>query len=121
MVSSCQRLHGAAEQAGLKIAVQARETLLVEGDDTLLIDLQDVDGHLGHLEFAGRAISRGRPLLSPARGRGWVRGLQESFRPPLLTSPPSGGEEFELRPQSATFESWIEVRRIVQPRHAARH
>src|SRR5262245_37635244 len=107
MVSSCQRLHGAAEQAGLKIGVQARETRLVEGDDTLLIDLQDVDGHRGEGVLAARAISRSRPLLSPARGRGRVRGLQESFRPPLLTSPPCGGEEFELRPQSATFESWI--------------
>src|SRR6267378_3543918 len=33
-------------------------------------------------------------LLSPARGRGWVRGMRTSL-PPLLTSPPSGGEELE--------------------------
>src|SRR5262249_58698129 len=35
-------------------------------------------------------------LLSPARGRGWERGLHPSI-PPLLASPPSGGEEFEGR------------------------
>src|SRR5262249_52387085 len=35
-------------------------------------------------------------LLSPARGRGWERGLRTSI-PPLLTSPPSGGEEHEGR------------------------
>jgi hypothetical protein len=35
-------------------------------------------------------------LLSPARGRGGERGLRTSF-PPLLTSPPSGGEEYEKR------------------------
>jgi tRNA(Ile)-lysidine synthase len=37
-------------------------------------------------------------LLSPVRGRGWVRGLQETEQPsdpPHLTSPPSGGEEHE--------------------------
>jgi hypothetical protein len=33
-------------------------------------------------------------LLSPARGRGGERGLRTSI-PPLLTSPPSGGEELE--------------------------
>ena len=33
-------------------------------------------------------------LLSPVRGRGRVRGLQSSS-PPHLTSPPSGGEEYE--------------------------
>jgi hypothetical protein len=33
-------------------------------------------------------------LLSPARGRGWERGLHTSV-PPLLASPPSGGEEYE--------------------------
>jgi hypothetical protein len=33
-------------------------------------------------------------LLSPARGRGRVRGLRTSI-PPHLTSPPSGGEEYE--------------------------
>jgi hypothetical protein len=32
--------------------------------------------------------------LSPARGRGGERGLRTSI-PPLLTSPPSGGEEHE--------------------------
>ena len=35
-------------------------------------------------------------LLSPARGRGWERGLRELSMPPLLASPPSGGEEYEL-------------------------
>ena len=35
-------------------------------------------------------------LLSPARGRGWERGLRTSI-PPLLASPPSGGEELEKR------------------------
>src|SRR5215217_7579767 len=35
-------------------------------------------------------------LLSPARGRGWERGLRELYKPPLLASPPSGGEEHEL-------------------------
>jgi hypothetical protein len=35
-------------------------------------------------------------LLSPARGRGWVRGLHPSL-PPHLTSPPSGGEEYEVK------------------------
>ncbi|MBV8191355.1 MAG: cobaltochelatase subunit CobN [Alphaproteobacteria bacterium] len=33
-----------------------------------------------------------RNLLSPARGRGWERGLHELSQPPLRTSPPSGGE-----------------------------
>jgi len=33
-------------------------------------------------------------LLSPARGRGWVRGRRTSI-PPHLASPPSGGEEYE--------------------------
>ncbi|SEN93057.1 hypothetical protein SAMN02990966_00573 [Rhodospirillales bacterium URHD0017] len=33
-------------------------------------------------------------LLSSARGRGWERGLHPSI-PPLLTSPPGGGEEHE--------------------------
>src|SRR5215218_7858164 len=33
-------------------------------------------------------------LLSPARGRGWVRGRRTSI-PPHLASPPSGGEEHE--------------------------
>ena len=47
----------------------------------------------------GRDIVRRRPLtrfilLSPARGRGWVRGPRTSI-PPHLTSPPSGGEEPE--------------------------
>jgi hypothetical protein len=32
-------------------------------------------------------------LLSPDRGRGWERGLHELSKPPLLASPPSGGEE----------------------------
>src|SRR4051794_24687531 len=36
-------------------------------------------------------------LLSPARGRGWVRGMRTSL-PPHLASPPSGGEELELCP-----------------------
>src|SRR5215207_601743 len=35
-------------------------------------------------------------LLSPARGRGWVRGKRTSS-PPHLASPPSGGEEHEVR------------------------
>ena len=34
-------------------------------------------------------------LLSPASGRGWERGLHEFSMPPLLASPPSGGEEYE--------------------------
>jgi hypothetical protein len=34
-------------------------------------------------------------LLSPARGRGWVRGHRQLVQPPHLTSPPSGGEELE--------------------------
>src|SRR5215203_2825034 len=34
-------------------------------------------------------------LLSPVRGRGWVRGLHELSMPPHLASPPSGGEELE--------------------------
>src|SRR5688572_16961202 len=34
-------------------------------------------------------------LLSPARGRGWVRGLHGLSMPPHLASPPSGGEELE--------------------------
>src|SRR5215831_2547106 len=33
-------------------------------------------------------------LLSPARGRGWVRGLHTSLAP-LLSSPPSGGDALE--------------------------
>src|SRR5258708_38374639 len=36
-------------------------------------------------------------LLTPARGRGWVRGMRTSL-PPHLASPPSGGEEFEMCP-----------------------
>jgi len=35
-------------------------------------------------------------LLSPARRRGWVRGLRTSI-PPHLTSPPGGGEELEVK------------------------
>src|SRR5215468_5465818 len=31
----------------------------------------------------------------PARGRGWERGLHELSKPPLLASPPNGGEEYE--------------------------
>jgi hypothetical protein len=43
----------------------------------------------------GRALHRSKLfLLSPARGRGWERGLRTSI-PPLLASPPSGGEEHE--------------------------
>src|SRR5262249_36495849 len=44
-----------------------------------------------------RAVSSpvNRTLLSPARGRGWERGLHELSEPPLLASPPSGGEESE--------------------------
>src|SRR5262249_16117087 len=34
-------------------------------------------------------------LLSPARGRGWVRGLRQLLQPPHLTSPPCGGGEYE--------------------------
>jgi hypothetical protein len=34
-------------------------------------------------------------LLSPARGRGWERGLPQLVQPPLLASPPIGGEEYE--------------------------
>jgi hypothetical protein len=37
-------------------------------------------------------------LLSPARGRGGVRGMRtigRSSKPPHLASPPSGGEEYE--------------------------
>src|SRR5580704_9254826 len=34
-------------------------------------------------------------LLSPARGRGWVRGLRTIFDAPHLASPPNGGEEHE--------------------------
>ncbi len=34
-------------------------------------------------------------LLSPDRGRGWVRGLR-TLLPPLLASPPFGGEEHEM-------------------------
>src|SRR5215471_7734943 len=33
-------------------------------------------------------------LLSPTRGRGWERGIRTPL-PPLLASPPSGGEEHE--------------------------
>src|SRR6185437_2604843 len=36
-------------------------------------------------------------LLSPARGRGWERGLRTAIAPPLLTSPPRGGEEYDAR------------------------
>jgi hypothetical protein len=32
-------------------------------------------------------------LLSPDKGRGGERGLHELSKPPLLTSPPGGGEE----------------------------
>src|SRR5436190_24064758 len=51
-------------------------------------------------EFGMSAASALFPL-SPARGRGRVRGLRTSI-PPHLASPPSGGEEFEgkLVPQS---------------------
>ncbi len=34
-------------------------------------------------------------FLSPARGRGWERGLRKLVQPPHPTSPPSGGEELE--------------------------
>ncbi len=54
--------------------------------------------------------------LSPARGRGWVRGLRTSL-PPHLASPPSGGEELEgvrrtkltgwAKPFSATCSSRV--------------
>ena len=40
-------------------------------------------------------------LLSPARGRGWERGLDEPSQPPLLTSPPGGGEELEKKSEGA--------------------
>jgi len=48
--------------------------------------MSDVDIH---------SYSRTLMLLSPARGRGWERGPRTSI-PPLLASPPSGGEEHEL-------------------------
>ena len=38
-------------------------------------------------------------LLSPARGRGWVRGLQTIFEAPSPSLSPSGGEEHEVWPQ----------------------
>jgi hypothetical protein len=34
-------------------------------------------------------------LLSPVRGRGRERGLEQLLQPPLLTSPPNGGEGYE--------------------------
>jgi hypothetical protein len=39
-------------------------------------------------------LAHAHDLLSPDRGRGWERGLRTSI-PPLLTSPPSGGEELD--------------------------
>src|SRR6202048_3817296 len=53
--------------------------------------------------WVGRLYHPGRHrrirLLSPAGGRGRVRGIRTSL-PPHLTSPPGGGEEFELCPPS---------------------
>jgi hypothetical protein len=42
--------------------------------------------------MAGSNFSLSFMLLSPVRGRGGERGLRTSI-PPLLTSPPNGGEE----------------------------
>jgi hypothetical protein len=36
-------------------------------------------------------------LLSPARGRGWERGLQALSKPPLLTSPLAGERNLRRR------------------------
>jgi len=36
-------------------------------------------------------------LLSPARGRGWVRGIQRAFEAPSPNLSPCGGEEHERR------------------------
>src|SRR6267378_6556188 len=48
-------------------------------------------GAAGDWQPAGLSVM----LLSPDRGRGWERGVHELSKPRLLTSPPSGGEEFE--------------------------
>ena len=55
-------------------------------------------GNCGNCRLTHRRIR----LLSPARGRGWVRGMRTSL-PPHLASPPSGGEEFELCPLRSNF------------------
>jgi len=49
----------------------------------------------------GSNFSLSLMLLSPARGRGGERGLRTSI-PPLLASPPSGGEEHEVRKMKTT-------------------
>src|SRR5215208_5499683 len=53
-------------------------------------------------------------LLSPARGRGWVRGLRTSL-PPHLASPPSGGEETEDVSTSRNLpgDAQAEIERVV--------
>src|SRR5580704_4492577 len=63
----------------------------------------DPSGPTGHLpSTAAKVWTHHRiRLLSPARGRGWVRGIRTSL-PPLLASPPSGGEEFELYPDRSS-------------------
>src|SRR5258708_6293353 len=52
-------------------------------------------------------------LLSPARGRGGERGKRKLVQPPLLASPPIGGEEYEslllLRRQPAPDQRQLEV------------
>src|SRR5258706_864296 len=50
---------------------------------------------LGEAVSASSLRSTSLMLLSPDRGRGWERGLHELSKPPLLASPPIGGEEFE--------------------------
>jgi hypothetical protein len=49
-------------------------------------------------------------LLSPARGRGWERGRRRLLQPPLLASPPSGGEEYEREEYEADENEGCGVR-----------
>jgi hypothetical protein len=54
--------------------------------------------------MAGSNFSLSFMLLSPVRGRGGERGLRTSI-PPLLASPPSGGEKPEVRKMKTTKRS----------------
>src|SRR5215475_6516577 len=52
-------------------------------------------------------------LLSPARGRGRVRG-KRCASPPHLTSPPCGGEEYEWKRRQDMSSDVAEVEKVLQ-------
>ncbi len=94
MVPPAHGLDQAAEQPRLQIATQACKSSPVDGRHALLVELQHVHSGLGQCAVADRSFGAATPHARRRRAA--------------------------IRPQPRPFEARVDVRGIVEPRHAAR-